>query len=307
MRRLVRETSLAPADFILPLFVTHGDTGPIPTMPGISRLDVKGCVQEAREAAALGIAGVLLFGIPTRKDAEASGAVDPHGPVAQAIAAVKEEVPGLVVITDVCLCSYTDHGHCGVLDGHTISNDATLPRLARMATMHAAAGADIVAPSGMMDRMVVAIRSGLDEGGFEDVAVLSYSAKYASAFYGPFRDAASGAPQFGNRKTYQMDPANVREALREVALDVQEGADMIMVKPALACLDVICRVRAQVPDMPLWAYNVSGEYAMVKAAAQLGLADEKSAVLEVLTSIKRAGTDRIITYHAIEAASWLGA
>ncbi len=305
LRRLVRETTLAPADFIYPLFVTHHDAGPVPFMPGIERLNVTGCVRAAREAAALGVAGVLLFGIPEQKDAIGSAAKDPMGPVTQAVRALKAEIPELVVITDVCLCSYTDHGHCGVLSGSGISNDATLPILADMACVHAEAGADIVAPSGMMDHMVAAIRSGLDAKGYADVAILSYSAKYASAFYGPFRHAAGGAPQFGDRKTHQLDPSNVREALREVAHDVREGADMIMVKPALSYLDVISRVRARIPDVPLVAYNVSGEYAMVKAAVNLGLAEEQSATLEVLTSIKRAGADSIITYHALEAAAWL--
>ncbi len=305
LRRLVRETTLTPTDFIYPLFVTHHDTGPVPHMPGIERLNVTGCVRAAREAAALGVAGVLLFGIPEQKDAIGSEAMDPMGPVTQAVRALKAETPELVVITDVCLCSYTDHGHCGVLSGSGISNDATLPILADMACVHAEAGADIVAPSGMMDHMVAAIRSGLDAKGYADIAILSYSAKYASAFYGPFRHAAGGAPQFGDRKTHQLDPSNVREALREVAHDVREGADMIMVKPALSYLDVISRVRARIPDLPLVAYNVSGEYAMVKAAAILGLAEEESATLEVLSSIKRAGADSIITYHALEAAAWL--
>ncbi len=303
----MRETSLAPADFIYPLFVTHSDTGPVLSMPGVARLDVPGCVRLAREAAEAGIPGVLLFGVPEHKDPAASGAADPSGPVALAASALKAQVPELAVITDVCLCSYTDHGHCGILAGDRIDNDATLPVLANMACAHAAAGADIVAPSGMMDHMVAAIRRHLDAQGFPEVAILSYSAKYASSFYGPFRHAADGAPKSGDRKTHQMDPANVREALREIEHDVQEGADMVMVKPALAYLDVISRVRTRMPEVPLVAYNVSGEYAMIKAAAEQGLADERDAALEVLTSIKRAGADSIITYHALEAAAWLQA
>ena len=305
LRRLVRETTLAPQDFVYPMFVTEGETGPIQSMPGIRRLKTAECVQEARRAADLGVSGVLLFGIPSHKDASGSASQDSSGPVAEAIRALKAEVPELVVITDVCLCSYTSHGHCGVLTGESVDNDATLPLLASMACVHAAAGADVVAPSGMMDHMVAAIRAGLDTEGHDQVAILSYAAKYASAFYGPFRDAADGAPQFGDRKTYQMDPANSREAIREVRHDVDEGADMIMIKPALSYLDVISRVRLAVPTHPILAYNVSGEYAMVKRAAQAGILDEQAATLEVLTSIRRAGADRIITYHALEASEWL--
>ena len=307
MRRLARETVLAPEDFIYPLFVTHHDTGPVPQMPGVERMDVEGCVRKAQEVASRGIPAVLLFGIPERKDSGATAAKDPEGPVVQAIRALKATLPEVAVITDVCICSYTDHGHCGVIRDDGISNDDTLPVLAEMACAHAAAGADVVAPSGMMDHMVAAIRGALDREGFQEVAILSYSVKYASSFYGPFRHAAQGAPQFGDRKSHQMDPSNVREALREATLDIREGADMIMVKPALAYLDVIRRLRTHIPEVPLVAYNVSGEYAMIKAAARLGLADERQATLEVLTSIKRAGADRIITYHAEQAAAWLEA
>ena len=305
LRRLVRETTLVPSDFIYPLFVTHDSAGPIAAMPGVGRHNVDGCVQLAREAAALGVAGVLLFGVPGHADALASASLDPVGPVPEAVRALKDATPELVVITDVCLCAYTDHGHCGVLAGGVIDNDATLPVLVDMAGVHAAAGADVVAPSGMMDHMVAAIRKGLDTQDSMDVAILSYSIKYASAFYGPFRGATGGAPRFGDRKSHQLDPSNVREALREASHDVDEGADMIMVKPALCYLDVVRRVREQISDIPLVAYNVSGEYAMVKAMAELGLADEQATTLEVLTSIKRAGADSIITYHALEAAAWL--
>ncbi len=307
MRRLARETTLAASDFIYPLFVTHGATGPVPSMPGVMRTDVATCVALAREAATCGVAGVLLFGIPTTKDGRASAAGDPVGPVCQAVRALKDAALDLAIVTDVCLCSYTDHGHCGLLQNGVIDNDLTLPRLAQVALAHAAAGADMVAPSGMMDHMVATIRQALDHDGWTGVGILSYSAKYASAFYGPFRDAADGAPAFGDRKSHQMDPSNVREALREVALDLAEGADMVMVKPAMAYLDVIRQVRTRWPEVPLAAYNVSGEYAMIKAAARLGLADEKLATLELLTGIKRAGADRIITYHALEASSWLQA
>jgi len=274
-------------------------------MPGVARWNVSGAVDLARAAAARGIAGVLLFGLPTHKDAKAREATDPKGPVFQAIEAIKASVPDMVVITDVCICSYTDHGHCGIINGDTVDNDATLPLLSDMACVHAEAGADVVAPSGMMDRQVAAIREGLDQLGHTEVAILSYSAKYASAFYGPFRDAADGAPQFGDRKTYQMDPSNIREALREVQQDLDEGADMVMVKPALAYLDVVSRIRACIPNAPLVAYNVSGEYSMLKAAARLGWVQEREATLELLTGIRRAGADCIITYHALDAAAWL--
>ena len=313
MRRMVRETRLQAADLILPLFVTHGDQAraPIDAMPGVARLSISEAVAEAERARASGVAGVLLFGIPARKDAAGREAYAPHGIVQETIRAIKKAVPDLVVITDVCLCSYTDHGHCGLLPdtpaADDVLNDATLPLLARIACTHAVAGADIVAPSAMMDHMVAALRQALDAEGHHQVSVLSYSAKYASAFYGPFREAASGAPQFGDRRTYQMDPSNAREALREVALDVDEGADMLMIKPALAYLDIIRRIRDSFPQLPLVAYNVSGEYAMLKAAAAQGVLDEQSAALEILRSIRRAGADLVITYYALDAAQWLKA
>jgi porphobilinogen synthase len=320
MRAMVRETELDPGDFIYPLFVTHGRgvRAPIASMPGIANLSVDQLAGEVGELQQLGVPAVLLFGIPAEKDPVGLENFAPDGIVQQAIHAIKDAQPEMLVFTDVCLCEYTDHGHCGLLnvgganrpdprlpEGYVL-NDATLEILARVAVSHAEAGADIVAPSGMIDGMVAAIRAGLDESGFAQKAILSYSTKYASAFYGPFRDAAQGAPKFGDRRSHQMDPGNVREALRETALDVAEGADMLMVKPALAYLDVIRAVRAQFPELPLAAYNVSGEYAMVKAASANGWIDEERATLEVLTGIKRAGADVIITYHAKEAARWLG-
>jgi porphobilinogen synthase len=314
IRSMVRETQLAPDDFIYPLFVVHerGVQHEIGSMPGVYQWSVDTLVREVQEAADVGIPAVLLFGIPAAKDPLGLENFAPDGIVQQAVRAIKQTTPEMVVITDVCLCEYTDHGHCGLLnDGHAhlpegyVLNDETLDVLAQVAVSHAQAGADIVAPSGMLDGMVGAIRSGLDTAGFEHLPILSYSAKYASSFYGPFRDAAQGAPKFGDRKTHQMDPANAREALREAALDVAEGADMLMVKPALAYLDVIRMIRERFTELPLAAYNVSGEYAMLKAAAANGWLDEQRATLEVLTSIKRAGADLIITYHAKEAARWL--
>ncbi|RMG94186.1 MAG: porphobilinogen synthase [Chloroflexi bacterium] len=308
LRQMVRETLLTPNDFIYPLFVQHG-TGvrqPISSMPGQFRYSVDQLAEEAEAIASLGIPAVILFGIPAEKDPVGVENFAPDGIVQQAIRAIKTAVPQLLVVTDVCLCEYTDHGHCGLLNEHgEILNDETLEILGKVAVSHAEAGADVVAPSGMLDGMVTAIRSALDEQGYVHVPIMSYAVKYASAFYGPFREAAEGAPKFGDRKTHQMDPANVREALREADLDVAEGADFLMVKPALAYLDVIRQVRDRHPELPLVAYNVSGEYAMLKAAAANGWLDEQKVILETLTSIKRAGADLIITYHAKEAAMWL--
>ena len=303
IRRLARETEIHPGDFIYPLFVEPGKgvRRPIPSMPGIANLSVDTAVEEARRARDLGVSAVLLFGIPPHKDEVGSQAWAEDGVVPQAIRAIKEALPDVLVIADVCLCEYTSHGHCGVIHAGEVDNARTLPLLARTAAAYAAAGADVVAPADMMDNRVAAIRAALDEGGFGHVPILSYAAKYASAFYGPFRDAAQSAPQHGDRRGYQMDPSNAREGLRMVRRDVEEGADLVMVKPALAYLDVIRRVRDEV-DVPVVAYNVSGEYAMLKAAAQNGWIDEERAILETLTSIKRAGADRIITYHALEAA-----
>lgn len=319
LRQMVCETGLNPADFIYPLFVRHGRNPrlPIPSMPGIAQLSVEEAVVEARAAASLGIPAVLLFGLPATKDPVGRENFAPDGIIQQAIGAIKEALPDLVVVTDVCLCEYTNHGHCGLLnDGNGarpyphlpqgyVLNDETLELLGQVAVSHARAGADVLAPSGMMDGMVAAIRGALDENGYTHLPIMSYAVKYASSFYGPFRDAADGAPRFGDRKTHQMDPANAREALREAALDVAEGADFLMVKPALAYLDVIYRIRQQFPALPLAAYNVSGEYAMIKAAAANGWLDERTAVLETLTAIKRAGADLIISYHAKDAAGWL--
>ena len=308
LRALVRETQLAPDDLVLPLFVLdgHGRREPVASMPGVERLTVDLVAAEALSALELGVPAVLLFGVPAEKDALGLESFAADGAVQRAVRVLKEEVPELVVVTDVCLCEYTDHGHCGLLDERgTLLNDETLETLARIAVSHAEAGADVVAPSGMIDGMVGAIRGALDGAGHTDVAVLSYAVKYASAFYGPFRDAAGGAPAFGDRRSHQLDPANVREALREAALDVAEGADALMVKPALAYLDVVRAVRERFPELPLAAYNVSGEYAMVKAAAANGWLDERAAVLEGLTGIRRAGADFIVTYHAREAARWL--
>jgi porphobilinogen synthase len=308
LRDLVRETRLSPQDFVYPIFVTAGEDvkNPIASMPGIFQLSINNAVAEALRARELGIPAVLLFGIPDHKDEAATGAYDPEGIVQLATRAIKDAAPELLVITDVCLCEYMSHGHCGVVEKDTgeVLNDVSLELLARTASSQAEAGADIVAPSDMMDGRVAAIRSELDNEGFENTPIMAYAAKYASAFYGPFRDAAESAPQFGDRRSYQMDPANAREALVETSLDVEEGADIVMVKPALPYLDVLHRVR-ETTDLPVAAYNVSGEYAMVKAAAGNGWLDEERAVLEALTGIKRAGADIIITYHAPDAARWL--
>ena len=308
LRGLVRETELSPQDFIYPIFVIAGEDvrNPIPSMPGISQLSINHAVEEARRAYSLGIPGVLLFGIPESKDEAATGAYDPEGVVQLATRAIKDAVPELLVVGDVCLCEYTSHGHCGVVDRERgeVLNDVTLELLAKTAVSQAEAGADIVAPSDMMDGRVAAIRGELDREGYADVPIMAYSAKYASAFYGPFREAAESAPRFGDRRGYQMDPANAREALREAALDIEEGADIVMVKPALPYLDVLRRVRERT-DLPVAAYNVSGEYSMLKAAAGNGWLDEERAVMEALTGIKRAGADIIISYHAPDVARWL--
>lgn len=306
LRSLVRETRLAPDDFVYPLFVTHGENvrEEIASMPGQYHLSLDQLAGEADELRSLGIPAVILFGLPAAKDEAGSEAYDPNGIVQQAVRTLKQRVPDLVVITDVCLCEYTSHGHCGVLNGQEIDNDATLPLLARTAVSHAEAGADMVAPSDMMDGRVAAIRDALDDANMVQTPIMAYAAKQASAFYGPFRDAAGSAPQFGDRRGYQMDPANAREALREIEADIEEGADIVMVKPALPNLDIIARAR-EAFDEPLAAYNVSGEYAMIKAAAAAGYLDERLATLEALTAIKRAGAQIIITYHAKEAARWL--
>ena len=306
LRQMVRETRLEIGNLIYPLFVTYGKDikQVIEAMPGIPRFSVDKLGEEVEEVTSLGIPAVLLFGLPEAKDEMGSGAYDPKGVVQRAVRAIKESRPELVVIADVCLCEYTSHGHCGVVIDGEVDNDKTLELLARTALSLAEAGADIVAPSAMMDGMVAAIRAKLDENGYERIPIMSYAAKYASAFYGPFREAVECAPQFGDRRSYQIDPPNVREALLEVEQDIQEGADIIMVKPALAYLDIISKVRAAF-NHPLAAYNVSGEYSMVKAAAQNGWIDEKKVVLEILTAIKRAGADMIITYHAKEVARWL--
>jgi porphobilinogen synthase len=307
LRGLVRETSLGAADLVYPMFVAHGidRREPIAAMPGVDRLSIAHAVSEAAEAAELGIPAVLLFGLPAAKDEEGSGAWDDEGVVQLATRAIKEALPELLVITDLCLCEYTSHGHCGVVRSNgTIDNDATLELLSRTASSQARAGADVIAPSDMMDGRVGAIRAALDEDGFSDTPILAYSAKFASAFYGPFREAADSAPAFGDRRSYQMDPANGNEAVREARLDVEEGADIVMVKPALPYLDLIRRVKDET-GMPVAAYNVSGEYAMVKAAAAAGYLDEQATVLEALTSIRRAGADIVITYHAKDAARWL--
>ena len=307
LRDLVRETELDARRFVYPMFVVLGQEGrqPIAAMPGIDRLSISAAVEEAGEAAALGIPAVLLFGVPAQKDAEGTGAYDDEGVVQLATRAIKDAHPDLVVITDVCLCEYTDHGHCGIVreDGQ-VDNDASVELHARTAVSQAGAGADVIAPSDMMDGRVGAIRSALDDEGFSDTPIIAYSAKFASAFYGPFREAADSAPAFGDRRSYQMDPANAREAVREALLDVEEGADAVMVKPALPYLDVIRRVR-EATNLPVAAYDVSGEYAMVRDAAAAGHLDECATVLEALTGIRRAGADIIITYHAKDAARWL--
>ncbi|GMR10314.1 MAG: porphobilinogen synthase [Anaerolineae bacterium] len=318
LRDLVRETRLAASDFIYPLFVRHGHgvKQPILSMPGIHQWSVDRLAAEIDEIVALDIPGVILFGIPKDKDPIGEENWDPDGIVQQAIRAMKRAAPDLIVITDVCLCEYTDHGHCGRLnqgmprprpnlpEGYVL-NDESLEAIGKVAVSHAEAGADLVAPSGMLDGMVQAIRRSLDATDFEHIAILSYAVKYASSFYGPFREAAESPPKFGDRKSHQMDPANIREAMREAALDIQEGADILMVKPALPCLDVIHTLRQRHPEMPLAAYNVSGEYSMLKAAAANGWVDERGVVLETLTAIKRSGADLILTYHAKEASRWL--
>ncbi len=308
LRGLVRETRLSPQDFIYPIFVTaEADTrNPVESMPDIFQLSINHAVAEARRVRELGIPGVLLFGIPNEKDEAASGAYDPEGVVQLATRAIKDAAPELLVVTDVCLCEYMSHGHCGVVekDSGEILNDVSLELLARTAASHAEAGADIVAPSDMMDGRVAAIRSELDREGFENTPIMAYASKYSSAFYGPFRDAAESAPQFGDRRSYQMDPANAREALVEASLDEEEGADILMVKPALPYLDVIRRVKDRT-NLPVAAYNVSGEYSMIKAAAGNGWLDERAAVMEALTGIKRAGAEIIISYHAPDVARWL--
>jgi porphobilinogen synthase len=303
IRTLVRETRLTPDCFVLPLFVCEGRgvRREVSSMPGVFNLSVDEAVKEAAAAKADGVLGVLLFGLPDSKDATGSKASDPDAPVQNAVRAIKREVPGLIVITDVCLCEYTSHGHCGIVEGDEILNDITVAHVADAALSHAVAGADIVAPSDMMDGRVAAIRTLLDERGLDGVAIMSYAAKYCSAFYGPFRDAADSAPQFGDRRSHQMDPANIEEALREVETDLEEGADIIMVKPALHYLDVISRVKRQF-NQPTAAYHVSGEYAMLKLAAAKGWIDERRGMLETLTAIKRAGADIIITYYARDAA-----
>ena len=316
LRAMVRETELNARDFIYPLFVRHGKgRTEIRSMPGVSQLSVDEAVREAESAFKLGVPAVILFGIPAEKDPVGLENFSDNGIVQQAIRAIKKNIPEMVVVTDVCLCEYTDHGHCGILntlehhhpglpEGYVL-NDESLAVLGKVAVSHAASGADIVAPSGMLDGMVAAIRQALDVVGYENLPILSYAVKYASAFYGPFREAADGAPRFGDRKSHQMDPANIREALREAALDVEQGADMLMVKPALAYLDVIRAVKEAFPALPMAAYNVSGEYAMIKAAAANGWIDEARVTLETLTGMKRAGADLILTYHARDAAGWL--
>lgn len=306
LRSMVRETHLRAEDLIYPVFVTEGERvrREIPSMPGQFNLSIDELLRDLQDVVRLGIPAIILFGLPAHKDAGGSSAFDEHGIVQRAVRAVKQEYPDLLAITDVCLCEYTDHGHCGILHGNKVANDETLLILGRVALSHARAGADMVAPSDMMDGRIAAIRSALDADGYSGVPIMAYSVKYASAFYGPFREAAQSAPQFGDRRGYQMDPANAREALREARLDLAEGADIIMVKPALAYLDIIRALRPEI-DVPMAAYNVSGEYAMVKAAARAGWIDERSVVLESLTGMKRAGADLILTYHARDVARWL--
>ena len=311
LRRMVRETVLTTSDLVYPLFAVPGEgiAKEVSSMPGVFQLSVDKIVEEAKEVYDLGIPAIILFGIPADKDADATGAWHDHGIVQKAAAAVKQAVPDLLVIADTCLCEYTAHGHCGYLQVGDLSgrvlNDPTLELLKKTAVSQAQAGADIIAPSGMMDGFVQAVRAGLDAAGFEDTPIMSYAAKYASAYYGPFRDPADSAPQFGDRRTYQMDPGNGREAIKEIELDIAEGADMLMVKPALAYMDIIWRVK-EATNLPVAAYNVSGEYAMVKAAALNGWIDEQRVVMETLTGFKRAGADMILTYHAKAAARWLG-
>jgi len=306
LRAMVRETHLAPAHLIYPLFVTPGmnKAQPVSSMPGVAQLTVDRVVEECREASALGIPAVILFGLPERKDALGSEAYDDGGVVQRAIRAIKDRVPELLVITDVCLCEYTDHGHCGVIKNGDVDNDSTLELLVKEALSHARAGADVVGPSDMMDGRVGAIRRALDENGFAQTAIMAYAAKYASGFYGPFREAAESTPQFGDRRSYQMDPANADEALREVELDIREGADIVMVKPAMSYLDIVYRVKQKF-GYPVAAYNVSGEYSMIKAAGQNGWIDEQRIMMEVLYAIRRAGADMILTYFAKDAAMLL--
>src|SRR5499433_840667 len=303
LRRMVRETALSIDDFVYPLFVTHGRgvREPIGSMPGQFRLSIDELLKEAKDAAGMGIPAILLFGLPAEKDPRASEAYAEDGVIQQAVRAVKETIPDLLVVTDVCLCEYTSHGHCGVVEDGRIKNDPTLDLIARTALSHVEAGADMVAPSDMMDGRVGAIREALDEAGYHEAPIMAYSAKYASAFYGPFREAADSAPPFGDRRSYQMDPANAQGALREVALDIDEGADIVMVKPALPYLDVVSRVKAEF-GLPVAAYSVSGEYAMIRAAGQLGWLDEERVMVEALTGIRRAGADIIITYFAKDVA-----
>jgi porphobilinogen synthase len=303
VRKMVRETALRTDDLVYPLFTLHGRgvREPIPSMPGQFRLSIDELLKECKDAASMGIPAVLLFGIPQEKDARGSEAYAEDGIIQQAVRAVKETIPDLLVITDVCLCEYTSHGHCGVVEDGRVRNDPTLELISRTALSHVEAGADMVAPSDMMDGRVAAIREALDEAGYQEAPIMAYSAKYASAFYGPFRDAAGSAPQFGDRRAYQMDPANAVEAMREVALDVDEGADIVMVKPALAYLDIISRVKTEF-GLPVAAYSVSGEYAMIRAAGQLGWIDEERVMVEALTGIRRAGADIIITYFAKDLA-----
>jgi porphobilinogen synthase len=303
-RKMVRETALSVNDFILPLFAVDGKgiKDPIDAMPGQYHLSIDNLVKMARQTFDLGIPAIILFGIPSKKDPLGTQAYAKDGIVQRATRAVKNKVPELAVITDVCLCQYTDHGHCGFVDGHTVDNDATLDLLAKTALSHAKAGADMVAPSDMMDGRVAEIRNILDENDYSQIPIMSYAAKYCSSYYGPFRQAAHSTPQFGDRRTYQMDPANAREAIREATMDVEEGADIIMVKPALAYLDIICRIRDEV-DLPVAAYNVSGEYSMIKAAEKMGWLDGQKVMMETLTAIKRAGADMILTYFAMDAAA----
>ncbi len=303
-RKMVRETALSVNDFILPMFAVDGKgvKDPIDAMPGQYHLSIDNLIKVARQAFDLGVPAVILFGIPPKKDPLGTQAYAKEGIVQRAIRAVKNKVPELAVITDVCLCQYTDHGHCGFVDGHTVDNDASLDLLAKTALSHAKAGADMVAPSDMMDGRVAEIRNMLDENDYSQIPIMSYAAKYCSSYYGPFRQAAHSTPQFGDRRTYQMDPANAREAIREATMDVEEGADIIMVKPALAYLDIICRIRDEV-DLPIAAYNVSGEYSMIKAAEKMGWLDGQKVMMETLTAIKRAGADMILTYFALDAAA----
>jgi len=302
-RRMIRETTLSVDDLILPIFAISGKNvkNPISSMPGQFQLSIDNLIKTSGKAFELGIPAVMLFGIPDKKDPLATSAYAKGGIVQKAVKSLKDKLPELVVITDVCLCQYTDHGHCGIVEGNIIDNDATLDLIARTALSHAKAGADMVAPSDMMDGRVAEIRNALDENGLSNIPIMSYAAKYCSAYYGPFRQAADSAPKFGDRRTYQMDPANTLEAIREVTMDVEEGADIIMIKPALPYLDIICRIRDEI-DLPLAAYNVSGEYAMIKAAEKMGWIDGKKVMMETLTAIKRAGADMILTYFAMEAA-----